>query len=127
MNLTRTVAGAENTVRRIVLSRRARLWLLNHAQSGGYSLGVEILKGWMVGDEKQSEGSPGQMKAEIAESSTITAQMMRECAGMAFLQKGESLSEVQVFRIETRRPPIGELARLWEFGISPTGETIEIE
>ena len=115
MNLTRTTAALLDKRRRLLLGRRARLAVLDHDPGGGYSQRLEIPNGWVVGEDDD-----GVMVAEIAETGAVTGHILSECAALAFRQAHENAA--RVCKIISRKEPVGELTRVWEFTVTPTGE-----
>jgi hypothetical protein len=127
MKLTRTLSNVLNIAQGITQGRRARLFLLEHAKTGGFSKGLEIAKGRLVSDSSEGEGeSVGQIKIEVSESTTITAAMLRDCAGFAYMQPHENAAEARVIKVVSRKEPLGELSRVWEFACTPEGITMAI-
>ncbi len=120
MKLTRTLAQQLDTQRRLLIGRSAILALLNHDPDKGYILDVSVLKGWTAGKASGDNAGTGDLKVKVAESTTITADKLRECAAFGLFLPG--MAAAKVCLISGRQEPVGEMIRVWEFSVAPTGE-----
>lgn len=121
MNLTRTIADTLDIERKLTHGRKARLSLLDHDDETGYRTILNVKRGWNVSDESKGEGaSAGQMKLEIAELGDRTRDLLTDYAAVTLLLTGNLIP--QIYKVANRHEPIGELARIWTFSITPTGE-----
>ena len=94
---------------------------MDHDDDAGYKTILAVKRGWNVSDESQGEGaSAGQLKLEIAESRTVTRELLTDYAAVTLLLPGNEVP--QICKVESRHQPLGEIIRVWSFSITPTGE-----
>lgn len=123
MQPTRTLSKSLDTERRLLLGRKARLFLLDHDADAGYKddTALEVLRGWFASDDSQGEGaSIGQLKLEVAESSTVTSDKLASMAAVVLWFP--EWTTPRVCKIVSRIEPIGNSIRIWAFSITPTSE-----
>jgi hypothetical protein len=121
LNLTRAIANTLDIERKLTHGRKARLSLLDHEDETGYQTILSVKRGWNVSDESKGEGaSAGQLKLEIAELGDRTREILTDYSAVTLLLAGNDIP--QIYKVANRHEPIGEMARIWNFSITPTGE-----
>jgi len=121
MNLTRAIAIGLNKTRLLKFGKEARLVFAFHAQSRGYSKGIEIVTNWCPKDLKAGPGeSVGQIQFKVCEILPVTFEMLSTCAGFAFMRKHEDADQVIIHKVVERFPPLDELNQTWIFFTTPS-------
>lgn len=119
-DLTEAIAAKLDAARLIKYGSVARLVLMNHAKSGGYTKGLEVLTGWRPFDLEAGNGeSIGQIAFEVCESETITAAMLKTCIGFAFLRATESAEQTIFYKVVNKIEPLDGYVRKWLYNTTP--------